>query len=308
MLNEKDLLNKVHEDLICHSAALRKVFNFPNGELMAVEANIDYIVNGKRMFITYIPYDYDGENIDLRIRKRLAKQFIEMYTLEKLKAEYIAELDKQEEEEKRQLEVFEKTKLLLEKLNKVLYRFKSAEAKMWATGSQIVAEYIYKDYTYRDINVSHTIEIRIAGNGYTVNHKYSNDIYSKNDLYNFNNLHELETFIIDTLYPIFDKAQAEAEERLEDHRKEQEKENQLERLLFDIASGKSWYVLKSKRTYTAISGSTKYSLKAGGKFQNTNYKKVREDIKNGKIEAYAIVPNNEWADRKTYLELEYISF
>ena len=308
MLNEKMLLKEVHDNLICNSAALRKVFQFEGGELVQNGEKIDYVVAGKHMFITYIPYDFEGKDIDLRIRKRLAEEFLELHTLESLKAEYIVELDKQEEEEKKKLEVFEQTKKLAIQLKDVLSRFKRVEARQWTTGSQVIAEWSCKDYTYRYINVSHKIEVRIAGEGYSINHEYAKDGYTKNDLYKFDSLQELEAFISNTLYPLFDKVQEEAQTRLQEQQRREEKDNEIERLLLDISSGKSWYILRSKRTYTAISGRKKYSMKGEGKFQKANYTKVRDDIKNGKIEAYAVVPNNEWADRKTYLDLEYITF
>lgn len=301
------LLQEVHDQLVYHMGSLRKTYQ--EGQLMAIGENIDFVTpEGKRMFVTYIPYDFEGRDIDLRIRKRLAKEFLQAYPLEQLQKEYESELARKEKAENEKYNNYLQLQKDFTTLEDALSRFTKSECIEYASYPVIKAEYNYKDIYHRVENKNTTLEIKLNNGVYTATYSYCGDRYTTSKREAAGTLEEIKDFIISEVYTIIDTLQSEADTRIKEWELKQAKDNVIRDIVNEIRIGDSWYILKSKRTYTAISGNTKYSLKGEGKFQKPNYSKILEDVKNGKIESYAIVPNREWADRKTYTELEYIPF
>lgn len=309
MLNEKILLEEVKDHLVNNLCSLRHTFK-RDGVLVARDEVVLFQSGEARPeFITYIPEEYENTKIDMRIRKRLAIEFINTYSLDQLKQEYFNVCENRQKQEDLQLEEYAKIIQLAEVLKDTLSKFTEVRPCRWTTGSQIVCEFRYNDYTHRQESKRQEIEIRITGEGYTINHKYSDSYTCKNDLYSFNSLQEMQEYINDTLYPLLDKVKAEADSRLQELYAEQERENKVYNILKQIRMSDNWYVLKSKRTYTAISGDTKFSLtSAVGKYVKPNYRNILNDIMDGKIEGFAEVENGIRPSKIDFKALQYTAF
>ena len=308
-MNEKMLLEEVKNNLVNSLCSLTHTFRH-DGILIAGDEVILFQSEGVRPeFMTYIPEEYENTKIDMRIRKRLAKEFINIYPLEQLKQEYIKVCETRQQKEEMKQQEYIKIIELAEVLKDTLSKFTEVRPCKWTTGSQIVCEFRYNDYTYRQESKYQEIEIRIAGEGYTINHKYSDNYTCKNDLYSFNSLQEIQEYINYTLYPLLDKVKTEADSRLQELYDKQERENKIHEILKQIRISDNWYVLKSKKTYTAISGDIKFSLtSAVGKYLKPNYRNILNDIIDGKIEGFVEVKDGVRPSKIDFKALQYTAF
>ena len=117
------------------------------GNLIENNASIYLNIDGKICYITYVPYDIDGENIDKRTRKKIAKEFIETYKFDDIVKMYKDKLNEKEEK----LKAAEENKKQLENLIKEYENLKQyGELEIKENGT-LISYYIQfkRNYNYR---------------------------------------------------------------------------------------------------------------------------------------------------------------
>lgn len=310
-MNEKMLLEEVKNNLVNDLCSLRHTFN-REGMLVANDVTILFLSEGVRpAFITCIPDEYENTKIDLRIRKRLAKEFIELYSLDQLKQEYVNRLEREEkqaqEDENKRIELVS----LYDAIQNNLSSFRRAEVKSYYSGlvkNEIVCEYMFSDYSYRSVNTIHTVKIQKHDASYKVVHEYSNGFTMETPEYIATTIDEL----IQNINNVLDTIRIEelaAKARIDAKFKAEERERKINELLREIRMSDNWFILKGKRTYTAISGNTKFSLtSAMGKYVKPNYRNILNDILSGKIESYIEVVDGVRPSKIDFKALEYVAF
>lgn len=295
---ELQLLNEVMQDLTQNTTSVR--YTYQEGELKAgTDANISFInKQGKSYFVTYIPYDYDGNKIDLRIRKRLAGEFINTYSIQFLQTEYEKAIDlKNKKLDKLKID-YEHLKALLDKFN----MFDKAELKAYAQYPVIKLESSWKDFECRHKTVNKQYEVLKLENGYRIQ-----EAYNRLDGSNFNSIDELLVYC-SSLVTEIEKSKQEAALRLQEQAKKEERENNIRNLCWNIARDKDKaYIVKSKNTYTVYRRGMRYSMRGQGKYYSANYDKLESDMINGKITHYIKVDSDFKREDIDLKEIDFIA-
>lgn len=274
---ELKILNDMMVDLTQYSCALRHTY--AEGELKAINEGVYFVtVDGKVNPVTFIPYDDEsGNNIDMRIRKRLASEFTNTYTLEFLHAERDKAIDLENKKNEKLKADYDYLSTIINKFT----MFDKVELQAYANYPCITLETSWKDYEYRHCTQDKKYEMRIIDNGYRVQ-----ESYNRLEGADFETLEETLEHCNDLVSNI-SKLKAEAEVRLKEREIIEDRERSIRTLCWNMARDKdNAYIVKSKSTYTVYRRGTRYSMKGEGKYYNANYSKLESDMLNNKVTHY----------------------
>jgi len=308
-MNEEKLLNDLMVNLTTSSCALNKTLQ--DGILTNNQSDIIFTTSeGNKIFISYIPYeDEEGKNIDLRIRKRLALEFINKYSLEFLKNEYEQHINSQIKKQEKAKIDYDHLYNFKNEIESILNRFSEIEVKQYSNfKSEIAARFNYIAFTYKRESEHEEILINKQDGKIIVNYsKVEKEGYNHSTHnYIFNTTLEFKEFI-NNLYLHFDELLKSANAKLDILKEKEVREQKANTLCWNIAHSNTWYILKSKKIYTAICSSTKYSLTSGiGKYYTPNYNRLQSDLIEGKIEGYYICDGIKASDVE-FKNVSYIS-
>lgn len=297
---EISILNEMYTNLVNEACTLR--YTYQEGQLKVINEQIQFVnEEGKSYFITYVPYDYENEKIDLRIRKRLAEEFLKSYPLDLLKAEYKKSVEKENEK----YEKMERDYHHLETLVDRFTMFDSAEAKDYNSYPCIALTCEWKDIEYKRLcTESEGYEVLKTDEGYRLQ-KHMNVL-------EYTDFITLEDVLLhcNTIIEGIENKKIEAKARLEEYEKEEERKSNIRLIVNTMSLNNNIYIVKSKNTITGYEGRFKYSLKKGGvgKFYKADYLKLSNDILNGKITHYIKLDKETDLYKLDLKTIEFIAF
>lgn len=317
-MDNKELLMQAKNEMIEHSCSMRHTFSETgehlNGKLFAKSDVIIFIAENemKNSYILSFGNEYGHGNY----RNTLAKQFIEMFTLEQLQNEYT------QIQEQRYLQLIEQEKQseldhiyfesLLIKLQEISNIGEFEIANIGCFGyDKIRWEYrTQNDYLYNyKLHVSADFQITRQDNILTINYKCCDNGVT----YNCDEKHDFtETELIEFYKQIMSNL-SETINRVQEARNEIDKQKQADRDLqifcCAIIGDKKEHIFKTKQSAFCVRGRIKFALKGEGKYQNIDGEKLYKLIKEKGITEYYNVPETMRAYdiRKDLQQIEFQS-
>ena len=310
-MNE-NIIEQKKDFIVNHSVVLNRTFTRDGvkkaGQLIAHTGTVYFIEENSEMK-NYICSFEAYDNMTKIECNRLAKNFVNTYSVEQLQDEYLTAIKQKAEAEQAFYKKADADMQTLTELSKKIpfdfsifgcsIAIDTSGAKMhYSNGKNI-------DYTTRDKwnynGYSIDFEVRIVeGNMYSVklraninSYAYThveNNIYSEQELLTYlNKWAEIEA---EQKRIIADKIQ-------EDKRKMQAKINTMN-FIDNILDNGKMLIIKTKKSATAFFGGdgryTKFSCKGEGKFRHSSYDDIMEYI--GKSTEYAAMTHSEWHNTK----------
>ena len=249
MLNTNNIINNMLNSSLSNCV----LFKVKEGKLIIEnDTNIYVISDSKAYYLTHSPYDIDGENIDKRIRKRIANEFIEKYNYDDIVKIY----EGKQREKREKAEKAEKNKpQLIHLMEKYEILKQYGEMEIFANDN-IIEYYIEfkRNYNYR-------LEIYLGADGiYNIRYNY------ENKKVNTEELDELITIMINSIKEEIEEEKRKVEKEKEEKRQEQNKEEFARKTLKgEIA------IIKLKTSYQCLRNGMRYTVGKGeGKFYELN--------------------------------------
>ena len=90
-------MNKILEDMLNTSLSNCLLFKIKEGKLVEDDATVYVLQDNDIYYLIHVPYEENGENIDKRTRRKIAKEFINKYEFADI-VEIHNEKQKQKEE------------------------------------------------------------------------------------------------------------------------------------------------------------------------------------------------------------------
>ena len=282
-MNTSVILENMKNDLI-QSATMRKAFIEGVTMQLGNEGKIDLVLGTQKCFFINVPYEDENRNtIHGNARNNLAKQFIESYKLEDLKAEHLRYFEAEEQKEKKHKESFEAMQVLAEQLQPLFCGYGKVDA--------------HCNYNTKIAEIEADIRIKTA-NQWEGYHDTINVIPCENDMYNIKRLtynrtqvanketyqftlEQLKSFIPELLEQ-YNQIEAEEQPKIKAIEEENARQRQIDNIACKICNDKKHtYILKSKRSYIGIRQNYKWAAGIGkeGKYQKTDYFKIAKLIK-----------------------------
>lgn len=309
-MNEKTI-EQMKDYIIHHSVTLNKTFTRDGmkktGRLIVNTGAIYFIEENSEIKNFICNFDVSDELSKIECN-RLAKNFINTYSLEQLQKEYLIALkQKAEAEAEHNKKANADIQLLTELSKKIPFDFSDNGITIDTCGAKIHYSNGMKiDYTTRD---------RWNYNGYSINFEVriiSDNVYSVSLKANINNLYEYthienNTYSETELLAYLNKwAEIQAEQKRiiarhveDDKRKMQTKINTMD-FIDNILDNGKLLIVKTKKSATAFFGGngkyTKFSCRGEGKFRHSNYKDIMEYI--NKSTEYAVMTDDEFHNTK----------
>lgn len=278
MVDNNKILEQMKNELIYSSCSLQYV---NANDTMTLGGDASILVN--RNFLTYVPYENENrEPIHGNTRNKIAKQFIEHYTLEELIKEYQEHVNKMILEEQGHVKSHEAMEVLVNELEPLFCGYGTLEARHNYSSRIAELEYNCKIKTADQWSkYSERIKMVLKDNIYSVNRTIFNRCQSGNtEIYQFT-LEQLKSFI-SKLIEQYKQVEAEEEPKI----KAIEEENSRQRKIHDIAckicnDKQHTYILKNKRSFIGIRNNYKWAAGIGkeGKYIRTDYFKIAKLIK-----------------------------
>ena len=241
-------MNKILDDMLNDCLDNYILFKTKEGELIEKDATIYVLYDNKICFLTYAPYEENGENIDKRIRRKIAKEFINKY-------EYadIVKIHKEKQKQKEEKAILaEENKKQLEELMEE-YEYLKQYGEIGIFADNIIISYYLKFKR----NCNYKLEIYPSTNG-VYNVRYN---YDKKEL----NKEELTTLINNMIEEIKNEIKIELEKQKEELKQQKIFENK-KNFAIEVMNGKI-AIIKLKSSYQCLENGLRYTIgKGAGKF------------------------------------------
>lgn len=254
--------------------------------------NILDVNTNKLYWATYIPYDFENEHIDLRIRKKLAKEFINTYTFTQIKSEFIEEQMQLENEIKFENENLPRLQNLKIKIDELLKNYYSRESEIsyYQGYNKYILEFSCKKNKYQ----SEGFRIALNKEKFQIMHTEKISITESEILE-----------ILKKLEPEFKEYKNEVDQEHLQRKIKAIKELTIGNFIYDLNIPKGKIIIfKNKNSYIAFTGNLRYALGTGksGKYINCNKSKMEDIILNKNINEYV------FAEDKLYTTEELKGF
>ena len=241
-------MKKMLEDMLNTSLSNCILSKVQEGELIENDATVYILYNNNKYYLTHTPYEENGEDIDKRTRKKIAKEFINKY-------EYadIVKIHKEKQKQKEEKVIAaEKNKKQLEELM-VEYEELKQYGEVGIFANHIIISY----YLEFKRNYNYKLEIYPSIDGiYEV--KYN---YDKKEL----NKEELTTLINNMIEEIKTEIKIELEKQKEELKQQKIFENKMN-FAIEVMNGKI-AIIKLKSSYQCLENGLRYTIGKGvGKF------------------------------------------
>ena len=286
-------MNKILDDMLNSSLSNCILFKLHEGNLVEDDATVYISYDNHMYYLAHAPYEENGENIDKRIRRKIAKEFINKY-------EYadIVKIHKENQKQKEEKAIqAEKNKKQLEELMEEYENLKQyGEVGIFA--DNIIISYYLKfkrNYNYK-------LEIYPSTNG-VYNVRYN---YDRKEL----NKEELTTLINNMIEEIKTEIKIELEKQKEELKQQKIFENK-KNFAIEVMNGKI-AIIKLKSSYQCLENGLRYTIgKGAGKFYSLRgVSNIIEYLDKKDIKEYCFVSEDDIKDIdiKGLKKLDYKEF
>ena len=252
VLNMEDRIIESMLGTAVNNIVVRRV---KEGNLILKNDSIEVLDNNNNLhFVTYCPYDFEGENLNKVTRNKMNKAFIDRYTYKDI----INIFEGIEEEKRNKVIKAENTRYILENLiDELLILEKYGTLEMLANHNTIEYYISFK----RSYNINLEISLTEKENEFNVSYNYDRKIMNKEGL------REIVKNIVD----ISENEIKEEAKRKEKEREEKNISNKRLEFARQIQQGKR-AIIKLKSGYQCIERNKRYSVGDGksGKFYKLN--------------------------------------
>ena len=286
-------MNKILDDMLNDCLDNYILFKIKEGKLIEEDATIYVLYDNKICFLTYAPYEENGENIDKRIRRKIAKEFINKY-----KYDDIVKIHNKKQKQKEEKAILaEENKKQLEELMEEYEDLKQyGEVGIFA--DNIIISY----YLEFKRNYNYKLEIYPNTNG-VYNVRYN---YDKKEL----NKEELTTLINNMIEEIKTEIKIELEKQKEELKQQKIFENK-KNFAIEVMNGKI-AIIKLKSSYQCLENGLRYTIgKGAGKFYSLRgVSNIIEYLDKKDIKEYCFVSEDDIKDIdiKGLKKLDYKEF
>ena len=241
-------MNKILEDMLNTSLSNCLLSKIKEGKLIENDATVYVLQDNNMYYLTYAPYEENGENIDKRTRRKIANEFINKYEFVDI-VKIHNEKQKQKEEK---VSAAEENKKQLEELM-VKYEELKQYGKLEIRANSIIISY----YLEFKRNYNYKLEIYPSIDGiYEVRYNYD-----KKEL----NKEELATLINNMIEEIKTEIKIELEKQKEELKQQKIFENKMN-FAREVMNGKI-AIIKLKSSYQCLDNGLRYTIGKGtGKF------------------------------------------
>lgn len=241
-------MNKILEDMLNTSLSNCLLFKIKEGKLVEDDATVYVLQDNDMYYLTHAPYEENGENIDKRIRRKIAKEFIDKYEFAD-----IVKIHKEKQKQKEEKAIAaEKNKKQLEEL-----MVEHEELKQYGELDIYANHIIISYYLEFKRNYNYKLEIYPNTNGiYEVRYNYD-----KKEL----NKEELATLIDNMIEEIKTEIKIELEKQKEELKQQNIFENK-KNFAIEVMDGKI-AIIKLKSSYQCLENGLRYTIgKGAGKY------------------------------------------
>lgn len=272
-------MNKILEDMLNTSLSNCILSKLHEGNLIENEATVYILYNNNKYYLTHTPYEENGENIDKRNRRKIAKEFINRY-------EYvdIVKIHKENQKQKEEkIIAAEKNKKQLEELMVEYEELKQyGELDIYANHCTISYYLEFKR------NYNHILEIYPSiNNVYEIRYNYDRKYLTKE---------ELATLINNMIEEIKTEIKIELEKQKEELKQQNIFENKMN-FAIEVMNGKI-AIIKLKSSYQCLENGLRYTIGKGvGKFYSLRgVSNIVEYLDKKGITEYCFVSEDEIKD------------
>lgn len=272
-------MNKILDDMLNTSLSNYILSKLHEGNLIENDATVYILDNDNKYYLIHAPYEENGENIDKRIRRKIAKEFINKY-------EYadIVKIHKEKQKQKEEKAIAaEKNKKQLEELM-VEYEELKQYGKLEIRANHIIISY----YLEFKRNYNYKLEIYPSIDGiYEVRYNYD-----KKEL----NKEELATLINNMIEEIKTEIKIELEKQKEELKQQKIFENK-KNFAIEVMDGKI-AIIKLKSSYQCLENGLRYTIgKGAGKFYSLRgVSNIIDYLDKKSITEYCFVSEDEIKD------------
>ena len=286
-------MNKILDDMLNDCLDNYILFKIKEGKLIEEDATVYVLYDNKICFLTYAPYEENGENIDKRIRRKIAKEFINKY-------EYadIVKIHKEKQKQKEEKAILaEENKKQLEELMEE-YEDLKQYGEIGIFADNIIISY----YLEFKRNYNYKLEIYPNTNGvYNVRYNYDEKELNKE---------ELTTLINNMIEEIKTEIKIELEKQKEELKQQKIFENK-KNFAIEVMNGKI-AIIKLKSSYQCLENGLRYTIgKGAGKFYSLRgVSNIIEYLDKKDIKEYCFVSEDDIKDIdiKGLKKLDYKEF
>ena len=286
-------MNKILDDMLNDCLDNYILFKIKEGKLIEEDATIYVLYDNKICFLTYAPYEENGENIDKRIRRKIAKEFINKYEYADIVKIH---KEKQKQKEEKAIQAEENKKQLEELMEEYEYLKQYGEIGIFA--DNIIISYYLKFKR----NCNYKLEIYPNTNG-VYNVRYN---YDRKEL----NKEELTTLINNMIEEIKTEIKIELEKQKEELKQQKIFENK-KNFAIEVMNGKI-AIIKLKSSYQCLENGLRYTIgKGAGKFYSLRgVSNIIEYLDKKDIKEYCFVSEDDIKDIdiKGLKKLDYKEF
>ena len=241
-------MNKILNDMLNTSLSNCILSQLHEGNLIEDEATVYILYNNNKYYLTHTPYEENGENIDKRNRRKIAKEFINKY-------EYadIVKIHKENQKQKEEKAIAaEKNKKQLEEL-----MIEYEELKQYGEVNVYANHCTISYYLEFKRNYDYILEIYPSIDGiYEIRYNYDRKYLTKE---------ELATLINNMIEEIKTDIKIELEKQKEELKQQKTFENKMD-FAKEVMNGKI-AIIKLKSSYQCLEHGLRYTIgKGAGKF------------------------------------------
>lgn len=273
-------MNKILDDMLNTSLSNCILSKLHEGNLVEDNATVYISYDNHMYYLTHAPYEENGENIDKRIRRKIAKEFINKYEFADI-VKIHKEKQKQKEEK---ISAAEENKKQLEELMVEYEELKQyGELDIYANHCTISYYLEFKR------NYNHILEIYPSIDGiYEIRYNYDRKYLTKE---------ELATLINNMIEEIKTEIKIELEKQKEELKQQKILQNKVEFAKEVFFNGKI-AVIKLKSSYQCLENGLRYTIgKGAGKFYSLRgVSNIVEYLDKKGVTEYCFVSEDEIKD------------
>ena len=241
-------MNKILEDMLNTSLSNYILSQLQEGNLVEDEATVYISYDNHMYYLTHAPYEENGEDIDKRTRRKIAKEFINRY-----KYSDIVKIHKENQKQKEEkISAAEENKKQLEEL-----MIEYEELKQYGEVNVYANHCTISYYLEFKRNYDYILEIYPSiNNVYEIRYNYDRKYLTKE---------ELATLINNMIEEIKTEIKIELEKQKEELKQQKIFENKMD-FAKEVMNGKI-AIIKLKSSYQCLENGLRYTIgKGAGKF------------------------------------------
>lgn len=241
-------MNKILDDMLNTSLSNYILSKLHEGNLIENDATVYILDNNNKYYLIHAPYEENGENIDKRIRRKIAKEFINKYEF----ADIVKIHNKKQKQKEEKAIAAEENKKQLEELM-VEYEELKQYGELDIYANHIIISY----YLEFKRNYNYKLEIYPNTNGvYEIRYNYNRKYLTKE---------ELTILINNMIEEIKTEIKIELEKQKEELKQQKIFENKMN-FAREVMDGKI-AIIKLKSSYQCLENGLRYTIGKGvGKF------------------------------------------